>query len=206
MPPSCTVGAVIWEIEERVRQATYNTIIPNGCPQNWLCVSVSLCSQVIHWAHISLLSCHPVVRRTCFIIKNDFGGPPWRRRWDSSQPHVSFVLGTRPLDNRRQGSCAPFQCPITPCLTSPWNLSRVCPLQGQIFHDGSLCSSSQVALNQGNGRGNVAACILFTWVSEGHGFRPGAAVCIPILAGFLLSPVGCGQPHLWVSSPVERPN
>ena len=44
-------------------------------PQNRLFVPVSLRSQVIHWAHTSLLSCHPGIRGTCYVIKQRFWWP-----------------------------------------------------------------------------------------------------------------------------------
>ena len=73
LPSSCMVQTVTWEIEERVRQANTNTVIPNVCLHNRLFVPVSLCSQVIHWVHTSLP--HLGIRRTCFMIKQQFWWP-----------------------------------------------------------------------------------------------------------------------------------
>uniref|UniRef100_A0AAQ4R0Q4 Gypsy retrotransposon integrase-like protein 1 n=1 Tax=Gasterosteus aculeatus aculeatus TaxID=481459 RepID=A0AAQ4R0Q4_GASAC len=53
LPLNCVVGAVIWPIE----------------------------SKVIHWAHSSLLTCHPGVRRTMFAITQRF----W---WPAMEPEV----------------------------------------------------------------------------------------------------------------------
>ena len=38
-------------------------------------------TQVIHWAHTSLLSCHPGVKRTMFVISRRF----W---WPAMEPEV----------------------------------------------------------------------------------------------------------------------
>ena len=48
---------------------------------NHLFVPVELRPQVIHWAHTSLLSCHPGVKRTMFIISRRF----W---WSATEPEV----------------------------------------------------------------------------------------------------------------------
>lgn len=61
--PSCVIGAISWAVEERVRLANVNTLIPAGCPPNRLFVPEVLHSQVAHcighWAHDSLFACHP---------------------------------------------------------------------------------------------------------------------------------------------------
>lgn len=46
LPQSCVLGALHWEIEEKVRQAT-------ECPPNLLFVLSQFRSAVIHWAHSS---------------------------------------------------------------------------------------------------------------------------------------------------------
>lgn len=96
LPASCFVGAVTWEIEKRVSEATAGVQSPLGCPSNRLFVPESLRSQVIHWAHTSRISCHPGVRRTLLWPNKGFGGLPWRGGLRSTSPPAVFVLGTRP--------------------------------------------------------------------------------------------------------------
>lgn len=66
LPASCIVGAVTWGIESRVKEANTGVQTPEGGPPNRLFVPVSLCSQVIHWAHTSPITCHLGVKRTLF--------------------------------------------------------------------------------------------------------------------------------------------
>ena len=47
-----------------VKQANGGAPSPRACPDNRLYVPAELRPQVIHWAHTSLLSCHPGVKRT----------------------------------------------------------------------------------------------------------------------------------------------
>ena len=68
LPRNCVVGAVPWHIEKEVKQANGGAPPPKGCPENRLFVQVGLRPQVIHWAPTSLLTCHPGVRRTMFVI------------------------------------------------------------------------------------------------------------------------------------------
>ena len=116
LPPSCMVGAVTWGIEEKVRQANLNSHIPDGCPQNRLFVPDSLRSQVIHWAHTSLLSCHPGVRRTCFVIKQRF----W---WPAMEKEVGEYVAACPVCARNKVSHRPppgLLCPL-PVPHRPWS-------------------------------------------------------------------------------------
>ena len=52
---------------------------PTGCPSNHLFVPVSLCSKVIQWAHTSMLTCHPGVKRIMYVIKRRFWWPAMER-------------------------------------------------------------------------------------------------------------------------------
>ena len=72
LPLSRVVGAVTWPIETEVKRANGGAPAPRGCPANRLFVPVKLRPQVIHWAHTSLLSCHPGVKRTVFVISRRF--------------------------------------------------------------------------------------------------------------------------------------
>lgn len=95
LPSSCVVGAVTWGIKERVRKANVKTRAPANCPPNRLFVPVPLHSQVIHWAHTFLLSCHPECSRLPTPSNNASGNDPWRKRWGNMWPPVLFGPGTR---------------------------------------------------------------------------------------------------------------
>lgn len=56
------LGAVRWEVEERVKRSLANVAVPPGCPPKRLFVEPSLRATVIHWAHTSLFACHPGIR------------------------------------------------------------------------------------------------------------------------------------------------
>uniref|UniRef100_A0A8C9ZTG8 Gypsy retrotransposon integrase-like protein 1 n=1 Tax=Sander lucioperca TaxID=283035 RepID=A0A8C9ZTG8_SANLU len=86
LPGSCVVGAVSWEVEERVKRATIDLPVPVGCPLNRLFVPSELRSQVVHWAHSSMLSCHPGVKRTVFVVRQRFW---WPRIVDSVKEYVA---------------------------------------------------------------------------------------------------------------------
>lgn len=75
LPLDRVVGGVTWQIESEVKRALGVNPAPSGCPQNWLFVPVPLRPQVIHWAHTSLLTCHPGVKRTEYFIKQRFWWP-----------------------------------------------------------------------------------------------------------------------------------
>ena len=77
LPPNRVVGVVPWQIESVVKQANGG---PSGCPPNRLFVPVSVRSQVIHWAHTSLLTCPPGVKRTTFMIQQLFWWPAMRKQ------------------------------------------------------------------------------------------------------------------------------
>lgn len=79
LPLNRVVGTVTWRIEKEVKQANGEAPPPSGCPKNCLFVPAELRPQVVHWAHTSLLSCHPGVRRTIHAIARRF----W---WPSMEP------------------------------------------------------------------------------------------------------------------------
>ena len=116
LPPPCTVAAVTWGIGEKVRQATSNTVVPNGCPQNRLFVPVFLWTQVIHWAHTSLLSCHPGIHRTCFMVKQRF----W---WPTMEKEVGEYVAACQVCTRNKTSRQPPARLLRPLLVPhrPWS-------------------------------------------------------------------------------------
>lgn len=60
LPLTCEVGAVTWQIENKVKRGNGEAPPPDGCPENWLFIPAGLRPQVIHWAQTSLFSCHPL--------------------------------------------------------------------------------------------------------------------------------------------------
>lgn len=56
LPLNRVVGAVTWQIETVVKQANREVPAPSGCPPDRLVVPETVRSQVIHWAHTSLLT------------------------------------------------------------------------------------------------------------------------------------------------------
>ena len=90
LPLNSVVGGVSWQIESEVKSANGVSPAPSGCPQDRLFVPVSLRPQVIHWAHTSVLTCHPGVRRTVFFIKQRF----W---WPAMERAVKEYVGACPI-------------------------------------------------------------------------------------------------------------
>uniref|UniRef100_A0A671TP74 Gypsy retrotransposon integrase-like protein 1 n=1 Tax=Sparus aurata TaxID=8175 RepID=A0A671TP74_SPAAU len=114
LPLTCVVGAVTWPIETEVKQANGGAPSPSGCPDNRLFVPPELRPQVIHWAHTSLLSCHPGVRRTMFVISRRF----W---WPSMEPEVreyveacSVCARNKTTSRARMGLLQPLPIPSRP--------------------------------------------------------------------------------------------
>lgn len=114
LPLHCVVGAVTWPIETKVKQANGETPPPRGCPDNRLFVPINLRPQVIHWAHSSLLTCHPGVRRTMFAITQRF----W---WPSMEPEVreyveacSVCARNKNSSRARAGLLQPLPIPSRP--------------------------------------------------------------------------------------------
>lgn len=57
--PSCIMGSVIWQVEERVRDAQCSMSCPTVTPPNRLFVPDSTRSEILQWGHLSQLTCHP---------------------------------------------------------------------------------------------------------------------------------------------------
>ena len=47
LTPTCIIGAVTWEVEEKVKRSLPEHPAPSSCPSGNLFVSPSLCSQVL---------------------------------------------------------------------------------------------------------------------------------------------------------------
>lgn len=72
--PSCPQPA-LWGPSPgkwRLRYRSGANLPPSGCLPNRFYVPPELRGQVIHWAHTSLISCHPGVCRTLFRVHERF--------------------------------------------------------------------------------------------------------------------------------------
>ena len=115
LPPSCLVGAVTWGIEERVRQACANVQVLAGCPPNRLFVPSFLHSQVIHWAHSSLLSCHPGIKWTLFMIKQRFWWPSMEKEVEEYVAACPECAWNKASRHPPAGFLHPLPVPLRPC-------------------------------------------------------------------------------------------
>lgn len=71
-PPSCQVGAIMWEIKRLAHQTQPDQ--SNG-PRNTLFVPDSVRLQVLQWSHSSRLTCHPGLSCTLDIRKQQCWWP-----------------------------------------------------------------------------------------------------------------------------------
>lgn len=62
----CILGAVRSEVEEQVKAAQGQHLVPEGYPTNRLFVNRALRSAVIHWSHSSAFPCHPRIKKTLY--------------------------------------------------------------------------------------------------------------------------------------------
>lgn len=89
------MGAVTLEIEQKVMEANRCGQIPDGAPLDRLFIPPDLLSQLIHWAHTSLISCHPGVSRTVLVIRQRFWWPMIKREvteYMAACPDLSIAL------------------------------------------------------------------------------------------------------------------
>ena len=117
LTPTCIIGAVTWEVEEKVKRSLSEHPAPSSCPSGRLFVSASLRSQVLQWGHSSRLACHPGVRRTLALLCY-FGGRLWRGIPRGSSLPVQLVPSTRAHIKLRPVSSNLCQFRIAPGLTS----------------------------------------------------------------------------------------
>ena len=186
LPLTCVVGAVTWQIENEIKQANGEAPPPSGCPENLLFVPVELRPQVIHWAHTSLLSCHPGVRRTMFAISRRF----W---WPSMEPEVreyveacSVCARNKTSSGSRMGLLQPLPIPSRPWSDISMDFVTGLPVsQGNTtvltvvdrFSKMARFCSAKTAIRQGNGRDHDEQCFQGSWFPQGHCLGLGAPVC-----------------------------
>ncbi|XP_078807233.1 uncharacterized protein LOC101167294 isoform X2 [Oryzias latipes] len=123
VPSTCIIGALTWDIENRVLQAQGEEPGHAPCPQGTLYVPTSLRADVISWGHSSRLSCHGGVQRTLHLLRRRF-------YWPSMDKDVrEYVAACTTYARSKTSNSAPvglLQPLLTPLLTSPWTLSPSC--------------------------------------------------------------------------------
>lgn len=123
LPASCTIAALTWDIEERVRAATEGQPGPSSCPLNSLFVPPTLQSDLLPWAHSSKLSCHPGVQRTQHTVLRRFWWPTL------TEEHPGICQGLPNLINTRPQGCFNLSLYlIAHGPTYPWTLLLVFPI------------------------------------------------------------------------------
>uniref|UniRef100_A0A8C8DGA7 Gypsy retrotransposon integrase-like protein 1 n=1 Tax=Oryzias sinensis TaxID=183150 RepID=A0A8C8DGA7_9TELE len=75
LPSTCIIGALTWDIENKVLQALSNITDHPPVPRGTLFVLAELRSEVITWGHTSRLACHGGVHRTLSLIRRRFHWP-----------------------------------------------------------------------------------------------------------------------------------
>ena len=97
LTPTCIIGAVTWEVEEKVKRSLSKHPAPSSCPSGRLFVSASLRSQVLQSGHSSRLACHPGVRRTLALLRQRF----W---WPSMEGDTKGFIAACPTCSQYKGS------------------------------------------------------------------------------------------------------
>ncbi len=116
IPDSCIIGGLTWEIEDRVAAANQGVDIPPAVPENRLFVTPDLRGPVISWAHNSLVSCHPGIRRTLARIRERF----W---WPDMRNDVAEYVAACPVCERNKRKSAPSAGLLQPLPVPqrPWS-------------------------------------------------------------------------------------
>ena len=98
---ACVIGAVTWEVENKVKRSHTEHPTPSACPENRLFVPDSLRSEVLQWGHSSRLACHPGVRRTLALLRQRF----W---WSCMERDTKeFVAACRVCSQQKSSHQAP---------------------------------------------------------------------------------------------------
>ena len=214
LPLNCVVGAVTWPIENEVKQANGGAPSPPGCPNNRLFVPVELRPQVIHWAHTLLLSCHPGIKRTMFMISRRF----W---WPAMEPEVqeyieacSVCARNKNSSRARMGLLQPLPIP-----SRPWSDISIDFVTGLPVSQGNTTVLTVVdrfskmvkfiALPKLPSAKETAEAMM-NIVFRVHGFPKdivsGAPVCITVLEGVLQAHRSHSQPDIRIPPGCQRPD
>uniref|UniRef100_A0A3B3CRR4 Gypsy retrotransposon integrase-like protein 1 n=1 Tax=Oryzias melastigma TaxID=30732 RepID=A0A3B3CRR4_ORYME len=79
LPSTCIIGALTWDVENKVLQALQKVSDHPPVPRGTLFVPADLRSEVISWGHASRLACHGGVHRTLNRIQRRFHWPAMQR-------------------------------------------------------------------------------------------------------------------------------
>lgn len=111
LPPSCTVAAISWEIEDIIKQAQLSEPAPENCPSSKIYVPSTVRARFIHWIHSAKFSAHPGIYRTVSLINRRF----W---WPSVHKDVKEYVLACSVCSRNKSSHQPpsglFQTPLVP--------------------------------------------------------------------------------------------
>lgn len=131
-PEPAILGTVGWEVEEQALQAQNQDPVPEGCPLGCLFAPADLRSAVVHWAHSSLLSCHPGTQRTLARAQQQF----W---WAILNCEVKEYISACPICACCKGSNNATTRLLTPLSTPsrPWFHISVDFVSGLPPSDGS---------------------------------------------------------------------
>lgn len=196
LPPSCILGAAYWEVEEKVREAQQCALDPGGCPPNWLFVPEGVRSEVLQWAHMSKLTCHPGVSHTMQFLWQRFWWPSMTRDTKDYVAPAPCVPGGRlPTSHLQDSSCSWIFIYAHGC-TSRWTLSLVSPSPMSTrsswpwsigFQRLLIWSPFQNVHWRETGELLVQHVVrAHGIVSERHCVRPGSSVLLSGVEGFLL--------------------
>ena len=115
LPTKVVIGAVTWDIVDKVKQSQADHPAPSACPDNRLYVRVNLCSQVLQWGHSSCLACHLGVRRTLALLKQCFW---WASMEEDSKEFIAACQICSQYKTARHapsGLLQPMPIPHHPC-------------------------------------------------------------------------------------------
>ena len=114
LPPTQVIGGVTWPIEAKVNQALEGKTVPSGGPPNRLFVPPSVRSDVIHWAHTSVLTCHPGIRRTMYMIKQRFWWPKMEKEVTEYVADCTTCARNKTSTQSPMGLLQPLSIPSRP--------------------------------------------------------------------------------------------
>lgn len=128
LPATCFVGVITCEVE-KVEESIQGVEILPWTPTNESFVPKQLRGLVIHWAYISLISCHPGVRRTMLRIQECFCLPFMRKEV------VEYVVPCSwcPLQDLQQIFSRPL--PVPQC---PWSYILLDSVSGLPISEGNM--------------------------------------------------------------------
>ena len=116
LPSKVVIGAITWDIEDKVKQGQADHPVPSACPVNRLFVPANLRSQVLQWGHSSRLACHPGVKRTLALLRQRFW---WGSMEEETKEFVAACLICSQHKSARHAPSGLLQ-PL-PIAHGPWS-------------------------------------------------------------------------------------